>query len=200
MKQTMKESKTWANYAAAMPILVTLAFIFLKCTDIRPWACTGAASVAYIILLSTMHGMSRYMPGLMTVITVVASTGIMIAAIGTPMWESLLAILPVGLISEGIIKSRATYNFGMNTKNDAKTFGILMLAPYAILGIASMAGLLPIYTVFSFLTIAIAIACASTMFKNVGQGDILLADLEARTANLQVLFSLLLALSLIIAK
>ena len=64
-----------------------------------------------------------------------------------------------------------------------------------------MAGLLPLHTIIIFLTLPIALACASTMKKSVGQETpMLLADLDVRTANLQMMFSVLLSISFVVAR
>ena len=57
-----------------------------------------------------------------------------------------------------------------------------------------------IYTVRIFLTIPIALACATTMQKSVGQGPLLLADLDVRTANLQLMFSVLFSFAFALGK
>jgi 1,4-dihydroxy-2-naphthoate octaprenyltransferase len=67
-------------------------------------------------------------------------------------------------------------------------------------GILSILGYMPIGTVIIFLTLPIAIGCAKTMKNSVTGGPALIADLDVRTANLQLLFSTLLTISLIISR
>ena len=63
-----------------------------------------------------------------------------------------------------------------------------------------MLGLLPMHTIICFLTIAVALGCATTMKYSIGQGDLLLKDLRSRTISLYMMFSILLSISLAIAK
>lgn len=200
IKENMTIARPWSIVTSATPVLVVLSFLFWKTNEIRPWALTAASAISYTILYLLASFSKRYTLGLTTVIVAAASLGMTYAGTGTFDWSVLLSALPVGIISEGILKARASHASGMNTKKDAILYSALMMIPYIGLGVVSMAGLLPVYTVFTFLTIAIAIACATTMFKNLGQGDLLLTDLEARTSNLQIIFSIILSASLIIAR
>ena len=198
--EKMTSVRPWSIVAAGVPVLVILSFLFWKTNEIRPWSLTAASAVSYTILYLLTVFSKKYIPGLMTVVVAGISTGMFYAGTGQLDWNILIATLPVGIISEGILKARATNSTGMNTKKDAILYSAIMLLPYVGIYVISLAGILPVYTVFVFLTIAIAIACATTMFKNLGQGDLLLKDLEARSANLQIIYSAILAASLIIAR
>ena len=200
IKENMAITRQWSIITSATPVLVVLSFLFWKTNEIRPWTLTAASAVSYTALYILTTFSKKYIPGLMTVVTAASAIGMTYAATGICDWSVLLPALPVGIISEGILKARTAHAAGMNTKKDAILYSALMMIPYIGLGVVSMAGLLPVYTVFTFLTIAIAIACTTTMFKNLGQGDLLLADLEARTSNLQIIFSIILSASLIIAR
>ena len=63
-----------------------------------------------------------------------------------------------------------------------------------------MMGVLPVYTVAVFLTLVLAISNAKIMKNSVEGGVEMIADLDVKTANLQLFFSVLLALSLFAAK
>lgn len=193
-------TRTWSIIASATPVFVVLAFLFWKTSGINPWSLTVASAISYAILYILTAFSKKYIPGLMTLAIAASAVGMTYAATGASDWSVLLPALPVGIISEGILKARAAFASGMNTKKDAVSYSIMMILPYVGVGVISMAGFLPVHTVFVFLTIAIAIACSTTMFKNLGQGDLLLADLEARTSNLQIMFSAILTISLIIAR
>ncbi len=54
---------------------------------------------------------------------------------------------------------------------------------------------MPLWTIIVFLTLPVAIACERTMRKAVDGGVVLIADLDVRTANVQLMFSLLLTLA-----
>jgi len=133
---------------------------------------------------------------------------------GTIDWSVLFVALPVGLITDGILHSNNTRDIttdhragiktmamGLGTRRAAILYGFEMIFPYVWVGICSIAGFLPISTVIVFLTISIALACASTMKKSVGQKKpTLIIDLDIRTANLQLMFSVLLSIALVVAR
>ena len=132
------------------------------------------------------------------------------AAVGNIDWSVLIIALPVGLITAGmqhcrnarirIAENKTIGGISLGTNVAAKLFWTEMVFPFVWVGVCSMIGVLPLYTVFIFLTIAIALACGTTMIKSVGQGTLLLLDLDVRTANLQRMFSTLLSIGLILGK
>lgn len=123
-------------------------------------------------------------------------------------WSVLLVALPVGLITDGILHSNNTRDIatdrrcgittmamGLGAKASALLYGFEMLFPYVWIGVCSIAGIMPVYTIAAFLTLPVAIACVATMKKSVAGGPAVIADLDVRTANVQLMFSLLLAAS-----
>ena len=135
------------------------------------------------------------------------------AATGVIDWNVLLVALPVGLITDGILHSNnsrdvvtdrragiTTMAMSMGPEKSVWLFGFEMLFPYIWVAALSMAGLLPLHTVVIFLTLPIAIANARTMGKSLRAGSEIIADLDVRTANLQLLFSVLLAAAFFAAK
>ena len=134
-------------------------------------------------------------------------------ATGAIDWNVLFVALPVGLITDGILHSNnsrdvvtdrragiSTMAMSMGAEKSAWLFGFEMLFPYVWVAALSMAGLLPVYTVFIFLTLPIAIGNARTMAKSLKAGVEMIADLDVKTANLQLMFSVLLTAVLVAAK
>ena len=130
------------------------------------------------------------------------------AVTGTIDWSVLLIALPVGLITDGILHCNNTRDvvtdkragirtmaMGLGSKWAARLYAFEMVFPYVWVGVLSVLGIFPMHTVIVFLTIAVALGCASTMLKSVGQGPTLINDLDVRTANLQMMFSVLLSAS-----
>ena len=130
------------------------------------------------------------------------------AVTGTIDWSVLLIALPVGLITDGILHCNNTRDvvtdkragirtmaMGLGSKWAARLYAFEMVFPYIWVGVLSVLGIFPMHTVIVFLTIAVALGCASTMLKSVGQGPALINDLDVRTANLQMMFSVLLSAS-----
>ena len=112
-------------------------------------------------------------------------------------WDAIYALVPVALMSIGIIGADKKE---VNSKCIANLYGFEIVFPYVWVGVCSMFGLLPMHTIICFLTIAVALGCATTMKYSVGQGDTLLKDLKVRTATLQLQFSSLLCIALVAAK
>ena len=128
------------------------------------------------------------------------------AVTGAIDWSVLLIALPVGLITDGILHCNNTRDvvtdkragiktmaMGLGSKWAARLYAFEMVFPYIWVGVLSVLGIFPMHTVIVFLTIAVALGCASTMLKSVGQGPALINDLDVRTANLQLMFSVLLS-------
>lgn len=136
--------------------------------------------------------------------------GTAFAATGVLDWSVLWIALPVGLITDGILHSNNTRDtehdsragiktmaMGLGVKFSAWLYGFEMIFPFIWIAVLSMIGMLPYTTVFIFLTLPIAIACAKTMKNSVAGGAQMIGDLDVRTANLQLMFSLLLIAGLV---
>jgi 1,4-dihydroxy-2-naphthoate octaprenyltransferase len=119
----------------------------------------------------------------------------------------------VGLITDGILHSNNTRDaesdgrakiktmaMGLGSKVSAWLYGFEVIFPFAWITALSFIGLLPYTTVLIFLTLPIAFGCAKTMMNSTVGGRQMIADLDVRTANLQLLFSLLLTVGLIVGK
>ena len=125
----------------------------------------------------------------------------------------LLIALPLGLITDGILHSNNTRDMhtdsragiktmamSLGAKSSAVLYGFEMLFPFVWIGVCSIAGFMPIATVIAFMTLPVAIACAQTMKNSVEGGLKMIADLDVRTANLQLFFSLLLTVAFVVAR
>lgn len=112
-------------------------------------------------------------------------------------WSAIYALAPVALMGIAIIGADKKE---VNSKFIANLFSFEVVFPYVWVGVCSMLGLLPMHTIICFLTIAVALGCATTMKYSIGQGATLLKDLKARTATLQLQFSVLLCIAFITAR
>ena len=88
----------------------------------------------------------------------------------------------------------------LGVKSSAILYGFEMLFPFVWIALCSMTGFMPIATVIAFMTLPIAIACAKTMRNSVEGGMQMIADLDVRTANLQLTFSLLLTVAFVVSR
>ena len=127
-------------------------------------------------------------------------------------WSVLMTALPIGLITDGILHANNTRDIAHDKRANISTFAMVlghkaaaylywveMVLPYIWLAGLSIFNVLPVYTVFVFLTFPVALGCARTMIKSVTGGTEMIADLDIRTANLQLMFSVLLAISFVLA-
>lgn len=125
----------------------------------------------------------------------------------------LMIALPLGLITDGILHSNNTRDMetdsragirtmamSLGVKSSAVLYGFEMIFPFVWVGICSIAGFMPLTTIVIFMTLPVAIGCAKTMMNSVEGGTHMIADLDVRTANLQLLFSLLLTAAFVIAR
>lgn len=139
--------------------------------------------------------------------------GTSFAATGAIDWSVLLIALPVGLITDGILHSNNTRDaltdkragiktmaMALGAKASAILYGFEVLFPFVWVGVLSILGFFPLTTIIIFLTLAVAIGCSQTMMKSLNGDMRIIADLDARTANLQLMFSALLSIAFIAAK
>jgi hypothetical protein len=81
----------------------------------------------------------------------------------------------------------------------ARAYSFAVLFPFAWIAICSFIGLMPIYTIFAFLTLPVAMGCSTTYNKAVTTQSNIARDLATRTATLQVMFTVILSAILLIA-
>lgn len=135
------------------------------------------------------------------------------AVTGAIDWTVLYVALPVGLITDGILHSNNTRDMnhdsragiktlamGLGTKASVRLYGFEVLFPFLWIGGLSIAGILPLHTIIIFMTLPVALACAKTMRDSENGGFELIADLDVRTANLQLMFSVLLSVAFVAAR
>ena len=138
--------------------------------------------------------------------------GTSFVAAGAVLPSVLIIALPLGLITDGILHSNNTRDMvtdaragiktmamSLGTRSSAVLYGFEMIFPFVWVGVCSIAGFMPLATIVIFMTLPVAIGCAKTMMNSVEGGLHMIADLDVRTANLQLMFSLLLTASLVVA-
>ena len=135
------------------------------------------------------------------------------AVTGAIDWSVLWIALPVGLITDGILHSNNTRDvitdkragittmaMGLGSKFSAWLYGFEVIFPYVWVGACSIIGIMPLATIMVFLTLPVAIASAQAMKHSLTAGPGIIADLDIKTANLQLLFSVLLTIALVIGR
>lgn len=142
---------------------------------------------------------------------------------GELMWDVLWIAVPVGLITDGILHSNNTRDIlsdkraniktlamGLGAKVSSVLYVFEVIFPFVWVAVCSTihyiipetvsAPLMPLSTIAVFLTLPIAVGCGKTMIKSVKEGAGLIGNLDVRTANLQLIFSVLLTLAFVITK
>lgn len=135
------------------------------------------------------------------------------AVTGAIDWSVLWVALPVGLITDGILHSNNTRDvitdrragittmaMGLGSKISAWLYGFEVIFPFIWVGVCSIAGIMPLTTLMIFLTLPVAIGCAKAMKNSISGGAGVIADLDVRTANLQLMFSALLTVAFAVGK
>lgn len=135
------------------------------------------------------------------------------ATTGTIDWSVIVITLPIGLITDGILHSNnirdiktdkraniKTMAMVLGTKRAAKLYLFEITFPFILVSICSIIGTLPLHTNIVLIALPTAIACAKTITNTTGNNNQPIADIDARTAKLQLQFSALLSIALILAR
>ncbi len=143
----------------------------------------------------------------------IPTVGTSLAVTGAIDWSVLWIALPVGLITDGILHTNNTRDMqtdrragirtmamGLGVKASAWLYVFEVIFPFVWVGVCSVLGIMPYSTIIIFLTLPVAIACAKTMKNSVTGGSAMIADLDVRTANLQMAFSLLLSAAFVVSR
>lgn len=135
------------------------------------------------------------------------------ATTGAIDWSVIVITLPIGLITDGILHSNnirdiktdkraniKTMAMVLGTKTAAKLYLFETTFPFILVSICSIIGTLPLHTNIVLIALPTAIACAKTITNTTGNNNQPIADIDARTAQLQLQFSALLSIALILAR
>lgn len=197
-------------------VLLTLAcasgIALLFCTGLTVLWC-GLAGVVLVLLYPWLKYNALGDIDILLCFAAIPMVGTTFAVTGAIDWNVLFVALPVGLITDGILHanntrdiahdSRAgirTFAMGIGVKASAWFYTFEMTFPYIWVGVLSIAGVLPLHTIIIFLTLPVALGCAKTMRDGVNSGKELIADLDVRTANLQLMFSVLLSAAFVASR
>ena len=184
----------------------------MLCTDIRIlWFGLAGAFLAMAYPYLKFNALGDV--DILMTFAFIPTAGVSLAVTGTIDWSVLWIALPVGLITDGILHSNNTRDImtdkragiktmamGLGPKASAWIYVVEVLFPFAWVAVCSLAEVLPFTTIIMFMALPVAIACAKTMKNSIKGGPVLIADLDVRTANLQLAFSLLLTVAFVVAR
>lgn len=123
-------------------------------------------------------------------------------------WLALvLNILPVGLLSLAVLHSRRIHRIMVGCSSCTRTmilfiwmYMLEVFIPYLIVIACTFSGITPFSSIIVFLTLPVAIACAKTMKNSISGGATMIADMDERTANLQMMVSVLLVITFTLSR
>lgn len=138
--------------------------------------------------------------------------GTSFVATGALVWEVLWLAIPVGLITVAILHSNNTRDIEtdkraqittlamrLGRRTSARLYAVEVLAPFVLVVVYVVCGVLPVWSLVALLAAVPAWKAANDMLNHTEQTTSTIANLDERTAQLQLMFSLLLALSFVVA-
>lgn len=207
---TAKEIRNFAIVVLAVGVACGLGLVAFTGLELLWIGITGA-------VLTLLYPLMKYNAlgdlDILLTFAVLPTLGTSFAVTGVIDWNVLWIAVPVGLITDGILHSNNTRDIasdrmaqirtmamGLGEKVSAWVYSFEVLFPFAWVAICSIIGFMPLSTIMIFLTLPVAMGCSRTMMKSLRGGVGIIADLDVRTSNLQLIFSTLLSLALIIDK
>lgn len=131
---------------------------------------------------------------------------------GTMLWSAMWLAIPVGLITVAILHVNNTRDIETDARAHITTFAMLIgfnkskavyvaeiLIPFAAIILLVTAGVLPAWTLISLIALVPAMKNVQAMSHSIATDTNRILALDAATAQLQLVFSLLLCVSFVIA-
>lgn len=201
------------NLALGLLVVSLICGLGLLAVTGLPLLWIGLAGVACTLLYPVLKFNALGDFDIVMAFAFLPTLGTSYVATGAIDWNVLLVALPVGLITDAILHCNNTRDMatdkragimtmamGMGYKWAVAHYVFEMVFPYVWVAAVAVAGYLPLTTLAVFLTIAVALGNAKTMIRSRKEGVELIHDLDVRTANLQLFFSVLFTAALVVAK
>lgn len=201
------------NLAIGVLIVAVAGGLGLVALTGLPLLWIGIAGAALTVLYPTLKYNALGDLDILMTFAFLPTLGTAYVTTGAIDWSVLWIALPVGLITDGILHSNNTRDMipdkraeiktmamGLGKKASARLYSFEVIFPFVWIAVCSIMGLMPIYTVFVFLTLPVALGCSRTMIKAVNSDSDIIADLDVRTANLQLMFSVILSITFVVSK
>lgn len=138
--------------------------------------------------------------------------GTSFVATGALVWEVLWIAIPIGLITVAILHSNNTRDIATDARAEIKTFAMRLgrriskgvyafevLAPFALIATYVVLGILPAWALLTLVAMVPAWQGARDMLRHDDASTEIIANLDERTAKLQLVFSLLFTIAFVIA-
>ena len=200
------------NFAIGMLVVSVLSGVgILLCTGL-PILWIGLAGAVCMLLYPLLKYNALGDLDILMTFAFLPTIGTSYAITGVIDWSVLYIALPVGLITDGILHANNTRDMNtdkragivtmamcMGKKSAAWLFAFEVTFPYIWILACVIMGVFAWPTVLVLLTVSMAIKCAKTMLK--GYQDInAIAMLDMQAAQLQMAFSVVLSITLVVSK
>lgn len=200
------------NFAIGMLVVSVLSGIgILLCTGL-PILWIGMAGAVCMLLYPLLKYNALGDLDILMTFAFLPTIGTSYAVTGVIDWNVLYIALPVGLITDGILHANNTRDIltdkragivtmamSMGKKSAAWLYAFEVIFPYIWVLACVVMGIFTWPTVFVFITIPMALKCAKIMLA--GYQDInAIAMLDMRAAQLQMAFSIVLSVALVLSK
>ena len=200
------------NFAIGMLVVSVLSGIgILLCTGL-PILWIGMAGAVCMLLYPLLKYNALGDLDILMTFAFLPTRGTSYAVTGVIDWNVLYIALPVGLITDGILHANNTRDIltdkragivtmamSMGKKSAAWLYAFEVIFPYIWVLACVVMGIFTWPTVFVFITIPMALKCAKIMLA--GYQDInAIAMLDMRAAQLQMAFSIVLSVALVLSK
>lgn len=172
----------------------------------------GAAGAACTLLYPTLKYHALGDATIFATYALLPMIGTSYVATGTIEWGTMWAAIPVGLITVAILHANNTRDVSTDVRAGISTLAMTIgarasvavycaeiLLPFVWVAVCVAAGIFPIWTLAVLAALVPAADNVRTMYSYCGGGTQLIARLDELTARLQLVFSLLLALSFLVA-
>ena len=201
------------NLALGLLVVSLICGLGLLAVSGLPLLWIGLAGVACTLLYPVLKFNALGDFDIVMAFAFLPTLGTSYVATGAIDWNVLFVALPIGLITDAILHCNNTRDMltdkraGITTMAMGMGYGwsvmhyvFEMVFPYVWVLALALTGLLPLHALVVLLTLVVALGNAKIMVRSRKEGVELIHDLDVKTANLQLLFSVLFAAALITAK
>ena len=192
-------------------VIAVVAGIGLMLVAGLPVLYIGLAGCALIVLYPWLKYHALGDLDIFLTYSVLPILGTSYVATGTLNYETLWLMLPIGLITVGILHVNNTRDIEQDSRAGIKTFAMLvgkrvsvvlyiveLMLPFVCVLVAAIYGAMPWWSLVVLVALKPALDNCRAMLKLPAEGMKALIGVDEKTAQLQLMFSLLLSLSLFI--
>ena len=197
------------NFAIAMLVVSVLSGLgILYCTGL-PILWIGMAGAVCMLLYPFLKYNALGDLDILITFAFLPTIGTSYAITGAIDWSVLYIALPVGLITDGILHANNTRDIAtdkragiltmamsMGKKSAAWLYAFEVTFPYLWIVVCAVMGIFKLHTILVLISLPMAIKCAKTMLNGYNDTNAI-AMLDMQAAQLQMVFSFMLSLSLI---